>query len=241
MNKSLSLVIALTVVIVITVVMTYFDLIDMDRDNTRQELGIKDPALRLNRHNQPLQKTGYKRRIKSWNRAMISSNGEHLVGKAYLFYRNGKLKAAEKTVRTALILLPKNSNALALLGRILYETGRYDLAEQIFSEQVKLRGSAAAYNNLGEAMARQGRYQDAIKIFDIASQNKPDSPTINLNLAGLHSISGHKNSALRFFRRAFNKLGYEIIPVSHDPTLDNIRSEAEFKSIIKAAKKLQPK
>ena len=241
MNKSLSLVILLTVVIVITIIMTYFDLMDMDRKNIQQELGIKDPALRITKHNQSPLKVGQERHIVSWDKVKVTNNGKPLVGRAYLFYRNGKIEAAETTVRTALILLPQNSNALALLGRILYETGRYDLAEQVFKEQVQLRNSATAYNNLGEAMARQGRYQDAIEIFNLASQQQPESATINLNLAGLHSISGHKNLALKFFRKAFDKLGYNVVPVAHDPVLDNIRSDPEFKKIIREAKKLRPK
>jgi tetratricopeptide (TPR) repeat protein len=241
MNKSLSLVIALTVVIIITVVLTYFDLMDMDRENAAKNLSIPDPALRLTRHNQPHSKAVSKYRIEQWNKEKMAREGRQFIGKAYLFYRNGKLAAAEEAVRTALIFLPQDNNALALLGRILYETGRYDLAEQVFREQVKQRKSATAYNNLGEAMARLGKYQEAIEIFNLAAERQPASATIQLNLAGLHSISGNKNQALQFFRQAFGILGYKVVPVAHDPALDSIRSEPEFKQIIKSAKQLQPR
>jgi tetratricopeptide (TPR) repeat protein len=238
MNKSLSLVITLTVVIVITVVITYFDIMNMNRKTTAPPAPTQ--TIKLTRHNQPgtkkKPKTIY---AKKWNNKIIKAEGNQLIGQAYLLYRNGQLPAAEEKIRTALILLPKNRNALAMLGRILYETGRYDLAEQVFKAQAKLHNSATAYNNLGEAMARLGKYQQAIEAFNLAVERQPSSATINLNLAGMLSITGNKKQALHFFRQAFDKLGYRVIPVSHDPALNNIRTEPEFKKIIRSAKQMQ--
>ena len=241
MNKSLSLIIALTTVIVITIVITYFDIIDMDRKAMEKINEKAKPSIKLTRHNQPETQTSSRTISReSWSKMKIAETGKQFIVKSFLLYRNGKLAKAEETVRTALIMLPKDKNALSLLGRIFYETGRYDLAEQLFRELVKQHNSATAYNNLGEAMARQGKYPEAIKILNLATESEPNSATINLNLAGLLSISGNKQQALKFFRQAFDKLGYKVVPVAYDPALDNIRSEPEFKKIIKAAKKMRP-
>lgn len=240
MNKSLSLVIALAVVIMITVLMTYFDIMNMTRKTVSMTTPVK--YIKLTRHNQPatLKTPNRKNYTNKWNKQRFTTEGQRLINQAYLLYRNGKLATAEDKIRTALIFLPHDNNALALLGRILYETGYYDLAEQVFKEQLKYRNSTSAYNNLAEAMARQGKYQQAIKMLDLASKRHPIPANIYLNLAGLHSISGHKNQALRFFSQAFDQLGYKIIPISYDPALNNIHSEPEFKKIIKAAKSMQP-
>jgi tetratricopeptide (TPR) repeat protein len=241
MNKSLSLVIVLTMVIVITVVITYFDIMDMDRKAIEKIRENSPQTIKLTRHNQhTAQTSAQKLSHEPWSKKKITETGKQFIARAFQLYRNGKLAKAEETVRTALIMLPRDKNALALLGRILYETGRYDLAEQLFREQVRISGSAMAYNNLGEAMARQGRYTEAIEIFNLASEKAPNSATINLNLAGLHSISGNKHQALKFFRQAFKQLGYKVVMVVQDPSLNNIRSEPEFKKIIKTAKKSRP-
>ena len=241
MNKSLSLIIVLTMVIVITVVITYFDIMDMDRKAIEKIRENSPQTIKLTRHNQVTTQTSAKKISREqWSNKKITETGKQFIARAFQLYRNGQRAKAEETVRTALIMLPRDKNALALLGRILYETGRYDLAEQLFREQARISGSATAYNNLGEAMARQGRYSEAIEIFNLATEKAPRSATINLNLAGLHSISGNKHQALKFFRQAFNQLGYKVVLVAQDPSLDNIRSEAEFKKIIKAAKKSRP-
>jgi hypothetical protein len=48
----------------------------------------------------------------------------------------------------------------------------------------------------------------------------------------MYSVSGDTASALDCLKKAYERSGPSIIPFAYDPTLDNIRHEPEFKSIL---------
>jgi tetratricopeptide (TPR) repeat protein len=81
-------------------------------------------------------------------------------------------------------------------------------------------------------MAKQNKFDEAIKSMNIAAGLDPESPFIALNLSGMYSVTGDKEKSIKYFKKAFQRLGEQIVPISYDPTLNNIREEPEFKRII---------
>lgn len=165
---------------------------------------------------------------------------EHLQ-KAKKLLAEKKETEAEDTLRTILVFEPNNMNALSLLGGIFYYSGRYDEAEDIFKQQIEIDPeSYLAYNRLASTLAKQKKYNDAIKTTSKALSINPESPEVNINLAGMYSITGKKKRALMHFKKAYEAFGYAILPLSLDSAFDNIRHTPEFQSIIAQAKKELP-
>jgi hypothetical protein len=48
----------------------------------------------------------------------------------------------------------------------------------------------------------------------------------------MYSVTGDKVKSIKYFKKAFERLGEQIVPISYDPTLNNIRDEPEFRQII---------
>lgn len=156
-----------------------------------------------------------------------------LLNKAYTAMAEGNLPLAENHVKTVLIFEPDNYSALSLLGRIFYTKKNFSQAEAVFRRQSELNGNDAhVYNNLGQTMAKQNKFDEAIKSMNIAAGLDPESPFIALNLSGMYSVTGDKVKSIKYFKKAFERLGEQIVPISYDPTLNNIRDEPEFRKII---------
>jgi tetratricopeptide (TPR) repeat protein len=160
----------------------------------------------------------------------------NMLLQAYSELDNGKVEEAENKVKTVLVFEPDNSEALSLLGKIYYLKHDYKSAEMIFSRQVNLnRKSATAYNNLGQVLLKQKKYDRAALRFQIAQELDPESGLIALNLAGAYAKLGQKDKALASFKKAYRILGPRVITVASHPALDNIRDEKEFKDILNKA------
>ena len=93
-----------------------------------------------------------------------------------------------------------------------------------------------AYTNLGTVLAEQKRYKEAIVSVKKVYLKEPDSPIAALNLSSMYSLNGDTAEALEYFRKAYEKLGENILPLSYNPNFDNIRREKVFRDIVKEAK-----
>lgn len=84
-----------------------------------------------------------------------------------LYDRTGQTGKAEKAYRLALAESPRDADLRNDFGYFCYTRMRYAEAEQHFREAVRLRGSERRFNiNLGLAIARQGRYVEALTVFE---------------------------------------------------------------------------
>ena len=152
----------------------------------------------------------------------------------------GQYVHAEDQLRTALLFYPRDRRILSLLGTVLYLQRKYVDAEGIFRLMTQLDpDDTFAYSNLGAALAGQNRFQEAIVSARQVYQREPDSPTAALNLSGLYSLNGDTAEALDFFRKAYEKLGENILPLSYNSNFDNIRREKDFMKIVREAENLR--
>jgi len=157
-------------------------------------------------------------------------------GKAKNLLAENKSQEAEDTLRTLLVFDPNHSQALSLLGGILFYSNRYSEAEVIFRKQIRMDpNNHLAYNRLGSALAKQKKYEEAIDSSEIALGINPSSGQSHINLAGMYSVVGKKEKAIKHFQEAYGLLKYSILPLSYDEAFDNIRNSPEFQNIISQA------
>ncbi len=231
MNKSLvPLILILTLIVLLTVIITNTTTI---RDNRRI---VNEPhdsdSIRLSPYQQR-RRTEIASSVQDYSEKQEISRTMAL---AYMAFDAGKLDEAADQSKTVLIFEPENEAALALLGRIYYRQEKFNEAEKIFRQQIEITGSnAVVYNNLGQALARQHKFDDAARHLVTAYELNPDALEVSLNLSGIYSVQGKKKQSLFFLKKAFEKMGDQILVITQDPTLDNIREEPEFKQIINAA------
>ncbi len=147
------------------------------------------------------------------------------IGKAYSEIEDGRGAAAEALLKELLIQEPSQPMALRLLGRIYYETGRYEEARCIFVKLIERNDfDAPAHNNLGQVLVRLGRYEEAQKELKTALEINPSSPLVYLNLSNLYSAMGNTEEARRYFLEAhqrmteqYEKNEFKSMPIPRTP------------------------
>jgi Flp pilus assembly protein TadD len=236
MNKSLiPLLIVLALVVLMTVVIINTRTIKLTERGKASSLSIDESDIKLSPYNN-IEKAALHTRPAKRQQYQEKAESQKMLKQAYAEMDAGNMAAVENKARNVLVFEPDNYNAMSLLGRALYSEQKYELAEAIYRRLAELnKNDPSVYNNLGQALAKQNKFDEAIKQMSVAAKLDPESPFISLNLSGMYSVKGEKGKSIKFFRKASEVLGDQIIPISYDPTLNNIRDEPEFKQIIKEA------
>lgn len=165
-------------------------------------------------------------------------NIKKLIMEAETDFDSAAFDSAEDKLRTALVFSPDNIHALSLLGKLLYIQEKFKEAEFIFRRISELTpDDSSAYNNLGAVLAKQKRFREAISATRKSLELEPDSPVAELNLAGMHAVNGDTSEAILYFKRAYEKLGEKILPLSENPNFDSLRNKKEFYEILLKVKK----
>ncbi len=142
-------------------------------------------------------------------RTMLAKNARLLqkLGKAYSELEDGRVNSAEQQLKEILSTDPQQPMALRLLGRLYYESRRYPEAEEVFRRLIERNDfDAAAHNNLGQALLRLNRLDDALHELQEASDLNPDSPLVHLNLSGVYSALGQPEKARKHFLEAHRRM-----------------------------------
>lgn len=153
-------------------------------------------------------------------------------------FEQGNYGPAEDKLRTILIFEPDNVRAMTVLAYILYSARKFPDSAALFKRIISISPyDASAMANLGAALARMNDFNEALKYSLQGFSIDPSSPVTLLNLAGIYSMSGNREKALDFFRKAADRLGDSIIPQVYDQVFDNIRDDADFQALVSAAEK----
>ena len=163
---------------------------------------------------------------------------ETALAQALEYSESGRYHDAEEIIRNALVFNKSNRALLSFLGTILFRQQKYKAAETVFRHQTILDPTdTLAYNNLGASLAKQNRYQEAIRSVKMVylHSSKDHQALSALNLSGMYSISGNTAEALAYFKKAYESLGEQILPLSYNSNFDNIRGEKEFQNIVRQA------
>ena len=239
--KSLAPLIAVfTLIILLTIVV-----VDIQSRDKKNEDNSCEPhrrkAITLIKNEKASRSSAPKRSTPTSSIATAPDVSTLLVSAKNLLAEN-KMEAAEDNLKTLIVFEPENMEALSLLGKIFYKSGRVKNAEIIFRRQVEIDPkNHSAYNNLASALAKRKRYAEAIEAANAAIGLKPDSGEARINLAEIYSAAGDEKSALLQFEKAAELLGPAIIPVSRASVFDNIRSSREFQEILAKASEKRTK
>ncbi len=161
------------------------------------------------------------------------------IGRVKTDLAKGKYNKAENDLRNLLLFYPKNRTVLSLLGGVLYSSGNYEQAHDMFMIMLKNDpDDSYSRESMGIVLKKQGRYSEAIEEFLYASLLKPESASMYLHLSGLYSIVDSKKRAIYNFAKAYEIIDVNIIPLSFDPAFDNIRSMPTFINIINNAENI---
>lgn len=240
MNKSLiPLLIVLATVVLMTVVIINTRTIKQTERGRSSSLISDESDIKLSPYNS-IDKIPPHTRPSKRQQYQEKTEIQQMLQQAHAELDAGNIGAAENKARNVLVFEPDNYNAMSLLGKILYSEQKYEHAEAVYRRLTELhKNDPSVYNNLGQTLAKQNKFDEAIKQMNVAAELDPESPFISLNLSGMYSAKGEKEKSIKFFRKASETLGGQIIPISYDPTLNNIRNEPEFKQIIKEARILK--
>ena len=118
-------------------------------------------------------------------------------------YQSGSLKQAEMICRQILKKNPNNSDTLHLLGLILIQAGKYELAINHISKAIHVTPNMYSYYfDLGNAFACTGQIDEAINNFKKTIELKPDYFGAYNSLGNALKEKGIFDEAINYYRKA---------------------------------------
>jgi Flp pilus assembly protein TadD len=113
--------------------------------------------------------------------------------------------ASEAALRKSLALRPDNPDALAQLGFIVGELGRFEEAEKLLRRAAALADKHFyAHYDLGRLLVKTRRYEEAIPVLERGAALKPSNPGVHYQLFMAFSRLKRKEDAdreLALFKR----------------------------------------
>lgn len=131
---------------------------------------------------------------------------DECLGRAQDALDKGDVETAEKALREALSVNPRNAEAADTLGDLLFRQGRLDEAEACFRNNAALHpDSARAHSNLGAALlARAGKTEDAVACFERATRIDPGFARGHRNLGCALWMLRKPTEAISAFQKALS-------------------------------------
>jgi predicted O-linked N-acetylglucosamine transferase (SPINDLY family) len=112
--------------------------------------------------------------------ASPAARATDLIGQALAHHRAGRLAQAEPLYRQALMLDPRNSDAIHLLGVIAAQVGRPMVAIELIGRAIRLDPAVADYHNsLGNALKDAERFAESAESYRRALTLSPTAQTHN--------------------------------------------------------------
>jgi tetratricopeptide (TPR) repeat protein len=122
-----------------------------------------------------LQLENYEKAEQAYKKAVsIQEDSCGQCGLGMVLHRQGRNDEAEKALKRAMALNPRDVCAINQLGRMYYKLDRYPEAVEAFQAEVKLRPSAIAYHFLGNSYLYSDQFEKALTAYDDALRVDPD-------------------------------------------------------------------
>ncbi len=119
--------------------------------------------------------------------------------------RAGRLEEAEPIYRRVLSIVPQNTDALFLLGRILHHTQRYSEAAELFARAIAVNPKVAKYYaNLAMVVGAPGlgRIEEGIALYRKALTLEPKEAILWSNLGNELRAAGRWHEGLDCYHKA---------------------------------------
>ena len=128
---------------------------------------------------------------------------EHLLKKASLAHREGRLAEAEKGYLEVLKKKPDWGAVLNALGTVFMDQAQQDKAQRVFEKATELRPPySPAYYNLARLKQSKNDHKGAISIYRAMLEKQPDFGQAWNNMGTAYRETGDLDEALSCFRRA---------------------------------------
>ena len=116
---------------------------------------------------------------------------------AHLLATNGRYRHAEEDLQRMLEFDPESSMLISELGCVKYYAGQYDESIRYYHQAMAIDSeSVLGYWGLGRALARTGRYKDALEALQkFKPAHGPEPPIITAEIGYTEAISGDRRSA----------------------------------------------
>lgn len=125
-------------------------------------------------------------------------------------YRRGRFEEAVALLKQFLQWAPDHAQILAALGGIYVDMGRNADAELVSKRSCSLQPGWICYTNLGIALRRQRRTQEALAAYKLALGFGVPNTMLLLNTADAYAYLGQRTEAVAFFRRAAERAQEEL-------------------------------
>ncbi|MGC2063421.1 MAG: tetratricopeptide repeat protein [Thermodesulfovibrionales bacterium] len=128
---------------------------------------------------------------------------ESLLQKAVDCHNAGRLSDAEALYRFILEKVPRNADALHLLGMLAYLKGNNAKAELLIRDAISADSNVAVFHfNLGKVLKKMNRQNEAIVCYRKALFFQPDMAEAHYNLANEFCARGEYDEAVQSYRNA---------------------------------------
>ena len=144
-----------------------------------------------------------KSRKRDTRKAPVSASADSEIQAAKSHHRAGRLADAKRLYAEILSRQPDNALALNLLGMIAYQEGDFRLAIDRIDKAIALRPRyAEAHSNVGSALKKLDRFDEAVAAYRKALDLRPDFAEVHFNLGNALKEQGKLDEATAAHRRA---------------------------------------
>ncbi len=144
-----------------------------------------------------------KRRRQQKRHAATSPVLSGLLRAAIAGHEAGRFEDAEQKYTEILQQQPDHPDALHLLGVLVQQTGRYEMAVDLITKAIAANDGIGEYHcNLGLALKAQGKFVEALHCFRHAVTLKPDHAQAHAHLGDVYRYLGAAGEAVASYSQA---------------------------------------
>lgn len=150
--------------------------------------------------------SGPERHVATWNDGTMDRASQAL-DTAMRHHREGRLADAEAIYRDLLSAEPRNSDAMHLLGLIVYQRRDHDGAVRLIQQAIAIHDSDPSYHsNLGRILGELGRTDEAVAYCRAALALNPDFDGARNNLGTILAARGNWDDAVAEYRHVLARM-----------------------------------
>ena len=139
-------------------------------------------------------------------RQYSGASGKAMFAGALVSLYGGKTEEALQSFEAALRADPANQQLASYKARALRDLGRREEEQAVYRGILRSRPNYwPAYNELGWALSREHRYQEAATVFGEATAVAPRVALPYANLGSMYMLLGHKSEAAEAFEHAIER------------------------------------
>jgi tetratricopeptide (TPR) repeat protein len=155
------------------------------------------------------------------------------VAIGWAFYMARRYDEAMEHLRRTVELDPNYPVTYWILGRLLREMGRYELAIAEGEKGLKLSGGSPLMNAaLAQTFAVAGKRKAAIQIVDDLTTLAKQKYVAPYFFAGIHIGLGDDDRAMEYLEKAYEEHSHWLIYLHIDPSMDGLRSNPRFQELL---------